>query len=54
MEKVAIAGRHHLIQTMICDSGIRRQRNYFQVRECVAPFLRLAKSTGIPVFSLVT
>jgi DNA repair protein RadA/Sms len=39
------------IQTMICDSGGNSAAGGItQVRECVALFLRLAKSTGIPVF----
>jgi DNA repair protein RadA/Sms len=39
------------IQTMICDSGgSSAAGGITQVKECVALFLRLAKSTGIPVF----
>ena len=38
------------IQTMICDSGgSSAAGGITQVRECVGLFLRLAKSTGIPV-----
>lgn len=39
------------IQTMVCDAGgSSAAGGITQVRECVALFLRLAKSTGIPVF----
>jgi DNA repair protein RadA/Sms len=39
------------IQTMICDSGgSSAAGGVTQVRECVGVLLRLAKSTGIPVF----
>ena len=38
------------IQTMICDSGgSSAAGGVTQVRECVGLFLRLAKSTGIPI-----
>lgn len=38
------------IQTMVCDAGgASFAGGVTQVRECVALFLRLAKSTGIPV-----
>lgn len=38
------------IQTMICESGgSSAAGGVTQVRECVALFLRLAKSTGIPI-----
>jgi DNA repair protein RadA/Sms len=38
------------IQTMVCDSaGGTAAGGVSQVRECVALFLRLAKSTGIPI-----
>jgi len=38
------------IQTMVCDAGgSSAAGGITQVRECVALFLRLAKSTGIPV-----
>lgn len=38
------------IQTMICEAGgMSAAGGVTQVRECVAIFLRLAKSTGIPV-----
>lgn len=39
------------IQTMVCDSGGHSSAGgVTQVRECVALFLRLSKSTGIPIF----
>lgn len=39
------------IQTMLCESGgISAAGGVTQVRECVGLFLRLAKSTGIPIF----
>ena len=39
------------IQTMICEAGgSSAAGGVTQVRECVALFLRLAKSTGIPIF----
>jgi len=39
------------IQTMICDAGGNSAAGgVTQMRECVALFLRLAKSTGIPIF----
>ena len=39
------------IQTMICDAGGSSSAGGItQVRECVAIFLRLAKTTGIPIF----
>lgn len=39
------------IQTMTCDAGGSSSAGGItQVRECVALFLRLAKSTGIPIF----
>jgi len=39
------------IQTMICEAGgASAAGGVTQVRECVALFLRLAKSTGIPIF----
>lgn len=39
------------IQTMVCEAGgISSAGGITQVRECVALFLRLAKSTGIPIF----
>mmetsp|Transcript_1118 Transcript_1118/g.1646 ORF Transcript_1118/g.1646 Transcript_1118/m.1646 type:complete len:681 (-) Transcript_1118:88-2130(-) len=39
------------IQTMVCDAGgASSAGGVTQVRECVAIFLRLAKSTGIPIF----
>lgn len=38
------------IQTMVCDAGgLSAAGGVTQVRECVALFLRLAKSTGIPI-----
>jgi predicted ATP-dependent serine protease len=38
------------IQTMVCDAGgASHAGGITQVRECVAMFLRLAKSTGIPI-----
>jgi DNA repair protein RadA/Sms len=38
------------IQTMVCDAGgVSAAGGVTQVRECVAMFLRLSKSTGIPV-----
>jgi DNA repair protein RadA/Sms len=38
------------IQTMVCDAGgASFAGGITQVRECVAMFLRLAKSTGIPI-----
>lgn len=38
------------IQTMVCDAaGNSAAGGVAQVRECVAMFLRLAKSTGIPI-----
>lgn len=38
------------IQTMVCDAGGSSSAGgVTQVRECVAMFLRLAKSTGIPI-----
>jgi DNA repair protein RadA/Sms len=37
-------------QTMVCDAGgASFAGGIAQVRECVAVFLRLAKSTGIPI-----
>lgn len=39
------------IQTMVCEAGgASSAGGVTQVRECVALFLRLAKSTGIPIF----
>lgn len=39
------------IQTMVCEAGgSSAAGGITQVRECVALFLRLAKSTGLPVF----
>ena len=39
------------IQTMVCNSGgTSAAGGVTQVRECVGLFLRLAKSTGIPIF----
>ena len=39
------------IQTMVCESaGHSAAGGVTQVRECVALFLRLSKSTGIPIF----
>jgi DNA repair protein RadA/Sms len=39
------------IQTMVCESGGHSAAGgVTQVRECVALFLRLSKSTGIPIF----
>lgn len=39
------------IQTMVCEAGgASAAGGVTQVRECVAQFLRLAKSTGIPIF----
>jgi len=39
------------IQTMVCDNGGSSSAGgVTQVRECVGLFLRLAKSTGVPIF----
>ena len=38
------------IQTMFCDTAVGSAGGVAQVRECVALLLRLAKSTGIPIF----